>query len=120
VFLSVITFMDSYDLEVYQGATYSLSITLRDGNSNPIDLTDYNVSGFLKFRHSDSVRLASLNATKVAPYASGLVSLNIPSTGTERLPVGYGFYDVELYHTTSGTVSKVLIGKASIFPEVTY
>jgi hypothetical protein len=112
--------MDTYDLEIYKGSTFSLSITLRDGVGIPLDLTNYNVSGHLKFKYSDSTKLASLNPTKSTPYTSGAIDLTIPSSGTEILPVGYGFYDIEIYHITSGTVDKVLIGKAKIYPEATW
>lgn len=110
----------AYDIEIYKGSTFTLGLTLRDTAGVPIDLTSYNVSGFLKYRYSDSNKLVSLNASKTAPFASGIVSLSIPSSGTESLPVGYAFYDIEIYHTGLETVDKVLVGKASIYPEVTY
>lgn len=112
--------MDSYDIQIYKGATFSLSVTLKDENENPIDLTNYNVSGFLKYRYSDSTALTSLNAQKLSPLESGDISLSIHATGTAVLPVTIGVYDVELFNTVSGTVSKVLRGNASIFPEVTF
>jgi hypothetical protein len=112
--------MDSYDLEIYQGSTYSLNLILKDGDDVVFDLTDYNISGFLKFRYADANTLVSLNPIKNAPYASGSITLNIPATGTRALPVSYCFYDVEIHHTGIGTVEQVLRGKASIFPEITY
>jgi len=112
--------MDSYNLDIYQGATFSLSLTLKDSDNIPIDLTDYNVSGYLKSRYSNSGKLADLGASKVAPYPSGVILLNIPATGTATLPITLAFYDVEIGHITSGTVSKVLRGNASIYPEVTW
>lgn len=112
--------MDSYDFDIFQGSSFSLGVTLRDGDQAPINLSGYSVSGLLKFKYSDASYLTNLNATKQAPYASGYITLSIPSTGTAALPVTVGFYDVELYHNTSGTTDKVLRGKASIYPEVTY
>ncbi len=112
--------MDSYNLEIYQGATFSLSLTLKDSDSVPIDLTDYNVSGYLKYRYSDVNFLVNLNSTKVAPYGSGVITLTIPATGTATIPTTIAFYDIEIGHTTSGTISKVLRGSAFVYPEVTY
>lgn len=112
--------MDSYDLEIYQGATYSLTATIKDSSSVPINLSGYNISGFLKYKYSDTSYLTSLNPTKNEPYASGVITLTIPATGTANLPIAYGFYDVEIHNTGNGVVTKVLRGKASIFPEATY
>jgi hypothetical protein len=112
--------MADYDLDIYQGATFSLSLTLKDSDNVPIDLTNYNVSGYLKDRYSNAGRLADLNAAKQVPYTSGVITLSISSTGTSVLPITLSFYDVEIGHITSGTVSKVLRGKATIYPEITY
>jgi hypothetical protein len=112
--------MDSYDLDIYKGATFSLSLTLNDTAGNPIDLTNYSISGFLKFRYSDTGKLVSLNPSGISPLTSGNVLLSIHATGTEVLPVTYGVYDLEIRHNTSGTVDKVLNGRARIHPEVTF
>lgn len=110
--------MDSYDFEIYQGSTFSLNLTLNDSAGNPIDLTNHAVSGFLKFRYSDTNKLADLNASKVQPYESGFINLTIPASGTAALPITVANYDVEIYQ--SGNVDKVLRGRASIVPEATY
>jgi hypothetical protein len=112
--------MDAYDFDIYKGSTFSLGLTLKDGDGVPMDLSSYNVSGFLRYSYSDSSRLADLNATKVAPYASGGINLTIPSSGTAVLPVTICVYDVEIYHTGAGTVDKVLKGAVSVYPEATY
>jgi hypothetical protein len=112
--------MDSYDLDIYKGATFSLSLTLNDASGIPIDLTNYNLSGYLKFKYSDSGKLVDLHPLAIIPLISGNVSLSIPATGTSVLPVTVGVYDIELYHTGLGTVDKVLMGRARIHPEVTY
>ena len=112
--------MDDYDLEIFKGSTYSLSVGLTDGDGVPIDLTNYDISGFLKFKYSDSTKLVSLSPLKTLPLASGIISLNIPDSGTSALPVTLGVYDVEIYHTGALTVDKILKGKAFIYPEVTF
>lgn len=112
--------MDSYDLEIIQGATYNLTLLLKDEDQNPLDLTPYEISGYLKYRYSDTTSPVSLNPTRIAPYESGIISLSIPASGSSSLPVGYVFYDVEAYHTGLGTVDKLLMGKASVYPEIVY
>lgn len=112
--------MDTYDLEIVKGSTYSLNVTLKDGSNTPIDLTDYSISGYLKYKYSDATKLLAFNIEKLAPFSGGNITISIPATGTAVLPVSYGFYDIELVHSSLGTTSKILNGKASIYPEVTY
>ena len=111
--------MDTYDLEIYQGQTFALSLTVRDDAGAPMNLNGARVSGYLKARYSDSGKLADLNAV-ILDAVSGVVGLGITYSGTERLPVGYGFYDVEMLAPDGTTKVKILAGKASIFPEATF
>lgn len=110
--------MAAYDLTVNRGTSFSLSLTLNDTNGLPIDLTNYFVSGFIKYRYSDSGILSDLNATKVPPYSGGNIALSIAPSGTALLPVGLSVYDVNIFHTGSGISSKVLYGDVEINPNV--
>ena len=111
--------MDTYNLEIYQGQTFSLSLTLRDNNGTPLNLGGYAISGFLKTKYSDSGKLTDLNVA-ITDANNGIVTLGIPASGTAALPVNYAFYDIEMLNSGDGTVTKVLAGKASIYPEVTF
>lgn len=111
--------MDTYDLQIYKGETFSLSLTLKDSNGVVINLGSNLVSGYLKSKYSESGKLADLNAT-VADAVNGIITLGIPASGTEILPVNYAFYDVEMKNPSDGVVTKVLAGKAVIYPEATY
>jgi len=112
--------MDSYNLIINKGSTYSTSISLTDADGVPIDLVYYNVSGFLKYRYSNETKLLDLNVRKETPYSSGVVTLAVSSTGTRSLPITTAFYDIKLYDTGDGTVDTILQGKAFIYPEITY
>jgi hypothetical protein len=116
---SVIKYMDTYDLQIYKGQTFSLSLTLRDTNGTPLNLAGQLISGYLKTKYSDSGVLTNLNVT-IADAANGIVTLGIAATGTAVLPVNYAFYDVELLNPIDQSVNKVLGGKALIYPEVTF
>ena len=112
--------MQSYDLNIYKGATYSLGLTVKDTNGVPLNLSGYGISGYLKFGYSNTGRLADLNATRSAPFSGGTVNLSIPASVTESLPCGVGFYDIEIRSSGDGSVTKILRGRAEIFPETTY
>lgn len=111
--------MDTYDLSIYQGQTFNLSIALKDNDGIPMNLSGQLISGYMKTKYSDSGVLTNLNAT-ISNAASGIVTLSIAASGTATLPVNYGFYDVELFNPIDDSVAKVLAGKALIYPEITF
>lgn len=111
--------MDTYDLTIYQGQTYSLSSTLRNADGSAMNLSGYAISGFIKTKYSDSGILVNLNA-QITSGISGTILLSIPATGTSAMPVNYAFYDVELFNSGDNSTTRVLMGKAVVYPEVTY
>jgi hypothetical protein len=111
--------MDTYNLQINKGETFTLSITVSNDDGSPMNLSSSVVSGYLKFKYSDSNKLTDLNPVVVTP-ASGIVSLSISATGTAALPVMIGVYDLEATNTGNGVVTKLLAGKAYVYPEVTY
>lgn len=109
----------AYDLNIYKGTTFSLSLTLKDSDSVAINLSGYNVSGFLRYQISDANKLCDLNLVKTTPE-SGIVTSTIHYTGTAALPAGYGFYDIQIFNAETNVITRVLDGKAIIHPEITY
>jgi len=115
--------MHSFNIIIYKGVTFSQNLSVTGLGGAAINLSGFVLSGFLKFKYSDTGRLTSLNPSGVQPYSDGIVNISVPATGTTLLPVGYGFYDIQLYGTgvsVSGTVMRGIAGKASIIPEATY
>lgn len=111
--------METYDLQIYQGETFSYSFTATDRSGTTMNLSGQTVSGYLKTKYSDSGKLANLNAT-VTDAAAGTINLSLAATGTAALPVNYAFYDVEVHNTTGNTTVRTLAGKALIYPEATW
>jgi hypothetical protein len=109
--------MDSYDLQIYQGTTFSLSLTLKDDNGYPINLSGSQVSGYVKFRYSDSQPMLNLNPAISSP-ASGIISLNIAANATTGLIITIAPYDIQIINTGNGVVTKALKGNAFIYPDV--
>lgn len=109
--------MKNFDLYIEQGSNYTISLSLTDDNSQPIDLSDYSISGYVRNSYSDSGILIDLNPSITMP-ASGVILINVPSTGTMNLPTTVGIYDIEI--TNTNQTLKILKGFAYISPEVTY
>lgn len=112
--------MESYDLTIYKGQTYSLGLTVKDAASVPLNLSGYSISGFLKINYTTGTYLTSLNPVINLPYTGGSVTLSIPASGTANLPCTIGFFDVEIMSSGDSSVTKILRGKAYISPEVTF
>ena len=108
--------MGTYDFEIYKGVTLNLGITLNSVDGSPIDLTDYLISGEIKNQYSDLSGVA-LSVTKIFPFSSGQILVNLASDKTELLPITTAFYDIKI--NQGDTVSSVLNGKVFVYPTVT-
>lgn len=80
----------SYDITIYQGATFELPVHYKDSDGNGVDMTGYVVSGVVYDR---------IGATKLCDFvstwtvqASGQFTLSIPATITATLS-GTAQYD---------------------------
>ena len=113
--------MFSYNLEISQGSSFSLNITLTDDNGNPIDLTTSLVSGYIRKNYT-STGIVSLNPVVSSPPNLGNITLSIPYSGTQLLNSNIYVYDLFTYNTGQSptNVTKVLRGYAYVYPDVTY
>lgn len=111
--------MDTADLTIYKGASFSVTPTLTSGSGVPMNLSGCGVSGYIKARYGNTGKLASFDITSIQT-GSGIVGLALSSAVTSQLPVGYSFYDIEVYQTGTQITFRPLAGKVVIYPEVTY
>ncbi len=110
--------MAIYDFSVDKGSDFSVRITGSNDDGTYFNLTNYTTSGFVKYRYSDTTHICSLNPVIHPSYVSGIIDLNIPSSGTAALPATVLVYDLFIYNNTTG--EKVLEGKLNVSPYVTY
>jgi len=113
----------TYDLNITQGSSFNIRLTAKDTAGNYINLSGYNVSGYIRNRYSDTSYLLDMEPAMVSggnPDAifSGLVDIALHPTGTAALPITQAMYDIEVYK--GSTVIKLLNGKANVHPESTY
>lgn len=110
--------MNTYDLQITQGISFLMNITLTDINNNPIDLTALSAVSTIKNHYGDSHYTQNLNP-QVITAPSGLISLSLSSTGTTGIPIGISFYDVIL--EASGNSSFLaLAGKVYVSPSISF
>ena len=103
------------NLVIDQGATYTTTINLVDGNGDPLDLTGYTGASQMRksFTSSNSVSFS------VTPGgANGTITLALTANATANIAGGRYLYDVELTDA-GGKVSRVLEGIVTINPNIT-
>lgn len=111
-----------YDLDVVQGSTFSAQLSVKNADGSPVNLTGYDVRGFIKYSYGSNSVLLNLNPvvniTAPLTKASGVIDVRLTAAQTSTLPITVGVYDIETYNN-DGEVNKVLDGKVRIHPEVT-
>jgi len=110
---------DIYDISVIQGENIYLRVVALDVNQNPIDLTNYTVSGYAKYRYTDTGIVLNLRPAIHSSYISGYIDINVPETGTAPLPVMQGVYDIEIHNPFTSYTTKVIKGLFNVEPEAT-
>lgn len=119
----------SYNISTIQGDNLQITLSVKDQNSNPINLSGYNVRGVVKYAYGytgasgivvdlNPIIYTGLNGVY---YPSGLININIPSYTMAYVPVGVFVYDIERfpYGIPTGNSIKLLRGKFIVSPEVT-
>ena len=115
-----------FDLYIDQGATYSLTVSLKDSLDAAIDLTGHVFRGQIRDSISGSV-VASLSFQIQSPETDGVVVVTLPADvsssielpenlGVQRRPAKF-VYDIE--SVSGSAVVRWLEGVVYISPEVT-
>lgn len=111
------------DIVIDQGSTFLDTITLKNVDDTPFDLTNYSVRGQLRKSYASST---AVNFTCQVTNATGgvftmaLTAAQTASLVTQNYMTTLFVYDIEIYDTaTQTTVYRVLRGRAKVEPEVT-
>lgn len=127
--MSVLT-NNKYNLEMWQGATFSLTITVKDSTANVQNLTDYTARMQIRTGYdagSATETLSTTNGEITITAAEGNVALELAASRTANISVDMTngrppktvyVYDLELIDN-AGKVSKLLYGDINVYGEVT-
>jgi hypothetical protein len=108
----------NYNLEIIQGNSFILNVNAQNSDGSFINLSGYGARGHVRYQYSSTGILLDLQPSVHNSYISGLVSINIPSTGTVNLPIGVFPYDLEITGANNYCL-KYLRGYANVLPEAT-
>ena len=104
------------NLIIDQGASYITQVNVTDDSGNIVDLNGY--TGVSQIRKTYT-SLTSTPFTVTLGGAQGTISLALTANSSANLVAGRYVYDVELTHTSSNVVSRVLEGIVTVTPNVT-
>ena len=120
-----------YNIFIWQGATFGLTITVKDAAGNVSNLTNYTARMQIREAYDSAAAtetLTTANGEMTITGPEGNVALELAATRTANISVdltGPGrppkktyVYDLELIDT-SNVVSKLLYGDAVVYAEVT-
>jgi hypothetical protein len=114
--------MNTYNLEIKQGATLSLVATWRDSAGTAINLGGYTARLNVRETYSSTIVVLTLtteNGGITLGGAAGTITLAATATVTAALTAPFrGVYDLELV-SGGGVVTRLLEGLVIITPEVT-
>ena len=122
---------NKYNLEMWQGATFSMTVTVKDANANVQNLSGYTARMQIRTSYgagSATESLTTSNGEITITAAEGNVALELAATRTANIPVDLNsdgkppkrvyVYDLELVDG-NGKVSKLLYGDVNVYAEVT-
>jgi hypothetical protein len=104
----------NYDLIIYRGDYFPISVTIRDSNNVALNLTGYTAEALIKPDYASATTYA-FTATITA--ATGKVDLLLPSTVSATLVPGSYIWDFQLTDP-SGNVRTYIAGDVTVYDEV--
>lgn len=108
-----------YNIVLHQGETFSLSITYKDENDNPVSLVGYTGKMHVRTRPGGSSILSLASGSGITiTGATGEIAISVTAAQSALLPAGVYQYDLALISATS-TVTYLLRGTFTINPRIT-
>lgn len=117
-----------YNFTIEQGSTLVKQFTYKDAAGTVVDLDGYAVRMQIRetidapsfigsFTQESNEGLAIMQT--VSSSVSGTIQLTITAAQTKAYSFTTAVYDIEIEHTGSGTVTRLLQGAIKLSPEVT-
>lgn len=114
--------LNSYNLEINQGATLALVATWKDSAGTAVNLTGYTARLNVRETYASASAILTLtteNGGITLGGSAGTITLSASATTTAALTAPFsGVYDLELV-SGGGVVTRLLEGVATVSPEVT-
>jgi len=108
---------DFVEIQIEAGATFSTQVDVTDAFGFPKNLTGYTVRSQLrKSYYSTTATDFTINSINLA---EGIIELKLDPEVTANIRAGRYVYDVEMEENSTGIVTRIFEGVATILPNVT-
>jgi hypothetical protein len=105
------------ELSIEQGASFNTDVSVSDANGLAKDLTNYSVFSQLRKSYYSNNSF-EFTITMVDPV-SGQIEMDMSAEVTSNIHPGRYVYDVIIKENTTGEVTRIFEGIATILPRVT-
>lgn len=109
----------NYDITATKGSNLNLRFIASDSAGNPVDLSLYTASGYVRSGYGVSDILLNLSPTIHESYISGYVDVLVLATGLADLPITQAIYDIKVYNSTTNCSTEIARGYFNINPAAT-
>ena len=103
------------NLTIEKGADFNITVTLTDGSGNPIDLTSYTVTGYMRQSFYNTENVFSIVCSVLSPSSAGNINLYQAASYTATIPSGRYYYTIQI-QSLGGAIQRVLEGTATVTP----
>jgi hypothetical protein len=104
----------SRNILFYQGANSVMQSLVSNSDGNPVDLTEFEISGKIK-KHHGSANIISFSCTG---YANGIILCTLDSQTTANMDAGRYVYNVDITENSTNNTIRVQHGLLVLKPSV--
>lgn len=112
--------VNTYNIKVHQGETWSMTATIKDDNDTAVDLTDYTAKMQIRNKPGGTLlkELATGGSGITINASTGEVALAMTATETAALAFREGVYDLYI-ESSSNTRTYLIKGRFTVAQRVT-
>lgn len=109
------------EFNVGQGETFRVAATIiSDSGSIPLNITDYTFTGQLRENYTTDEIAATFNVTKLVPYNSGSIIIELTPSQTINLTQRKYVYDINMSSGSGAFITRrILEGPFTVRPAAT-
>jgi hypothetical protein len=107
----------TYNLQIDQGSDFAVNLALKEGGV-ATDLTSYSARAQMRTTKDAASPAATFTCTIMNPTA-GTLQMSLPNATSAALDAGLYYYDLEIYTSGDGIVTRILEGTVTIDQNVT-
>lgn len=108
---------ETINRDMDQGSNFSFDYVVKGTTGHPVDISSGHTAYAQMRRFYSSPSAVTLSASITG--GTGNVRVSLGATGTAAVKAGVWYYDVELHSNGSATVTRLVQGMLTVYPEIT-